>query len=111
MVNDPTQTQTNRQGYRETLRIFQLNLNKSDKAHLEIINRNLSSKYDLILIQEPHTTPFNAIRTPHSFRPVFPSNRLQDNSQIRSVIWVNRQLNTNQWEAVDIPDSNDITAI
>src|ERR1700678_2291048 len=56
----------------ETLRLLQINLNKSEKAHLDIINENLSRDYDLILIQEPYTTTFNAIRTPTNFRPVFP---------------------------------------
>ena len=64
-----------------------------------------------MLIQEPHTTAFNAIRTPSNFRPVFPSNRLQDASQIRSVIWVNKQLETKNWKILDIPNTNDITAI
>ena len=54
----------------EKLRILQINLNKSEKAHLEIINERLSGEYDIILIQEPHTTTFNAVRTPTNFRPV-----------------------------------------
>jgi hypothetical protein len=45
----------------ERLWIVQLNLNKSEKAHLDIINENLSHNYDIILIQEPYTTTFNAI--------------------------------------------------
>jgi hypothetical protein len=39
--------------------IMQINLNKSEKAHLDLINENVSQKYDIILIQEPHTTSFN----------------------------------------------------
>ena len=65
-----------------SIRILQLNLNKSEKAHLDIINENLSQKYDIILIQEPYTTIFNAIRTLANFRPVFPINRLQNEEQI-----------------------------
>ena len=64
-----------------------------------------------MLIQEPYTTTFNAIRTPTNFRPVFPSNRFQNDAQIRSVIWVNRRLNTKDWTIKDIPGTNDITAI
>ena len=67
----------------KSIKIIQINFNKSKKAHLEIINDNISQKYDIMLIQEPHTTTFNAICTPVNFRPVFPSNRLQDNAQIR----------------------------
>ena len=64
-----------------------------------------------MLIQEPHITTFNAIRTSANFRLVFPSNRLQDNTHIRSVIWVNRRLDTKDWTIIDIPDTNDLTAI
>ena len=54
------------------IRIMQINLNKSERAHLDIINEKVSSKYDIMLIQEPYTTQFNAIRTPANFRPVSP---------------------------------------
>ena len=95
------------------LRIFQINLNKSERAHLDILNENVSQKYDIMLIQEPYTTTFNAIRTPPNFRPVFPSHRRQnqDIEQIRSVIWVNRKLDTKNWITLDIPGTNDLTAI
>ena len=95
----------------EKLRILQINLNKSEKAHLEIINERLSGEYDIILIQEPHTTIFNAVRTPTNFRPVFPSHRFQSQEQIRSVIWVNKKIDTKNWTILDIPGSNDLTAI
>ena len=34
----------------KNIKILQINLNKSEKAHLEIINENVSQKYDIILI-------------------------------------------------------------
>jgi endonuclease/exonuclease/phosphatase family metal-dependent hydrolase len=95
----------------ERLQILQLNLNKSKKAHLDIINENLSHNYHLILIQEPYTTTFNAIRMPAHFRPVFPAHRLTSQDQIRSVIWVNRKIDTNSWAVLDITDTSDITGI
>ena len=49
----------------EKIQLLQLNLNKSERAHLDIINKNLSQDYDLILIQEPYTT-FNAIQIVNS---------------------------------------------
>ena len=95
----------------DNLCILQLNLNKSKKAHLELMNNRLSTKYEIILIQEPHVNIFNNIRTPNNFRPVFPVNRLQNQDTIRSVIWVNKNIDTSNWIALDIPDTNDITAI
>jgi hypothetical protein len=73
----------------KSIRILQINLNKSEKAHLDILNEKVSQNYDVILIQEPHTTAFKGIRTPSNFRPVFPTNRFQSEDSIRLVIWVN----------------------
>ena len=87
----PSQPEPNlQQDDTKKIAILQINLNKSERAHLDIINENVSQKYDIILIQEPYTTTFNMIRTPTNFRPVFPTNRFQDDAQIRSVIWVNK---------------------
>ena len=93
------------------IRILQINLNKSERAHLDIINERISNKFDILLIQEPYTTKFNAIRTPTNFRPVFPSHRFKDDSPIRSVIWVNKHLETKSWKIIDVRNTNDITAI
>ena len=84
---------------------------KSVHTHLELMNDRLSTLYELILIQEPHTNTFNNIRTPTNFRAVYPSHRLQSNDPIRSVIWVNNSIDTSNWIALDIPNTNDITAI
>jgi ribonuclease HI/endonuclease/exonuclease/phosphatase family metal-dependent hydrolase len=93
------------------LRILQINLNKSEKAHLDILNEAVSQKYDIMLIQEPFTTVFNAIRTPANFRPVFPAHRIGNQDQVRSVIWVNKELDTKDWTELAVPDTNDVTAI
>ena len=95
------------QAHTGNLRIFQINLNKSEKAHLKLINNRLSSKYEIILIQEPHCIKkFNNIRTPPNFRPVYPSHRTQSQDTICSAIWVNRSIDTSKWT-----NTNDITTI
>ena len=104
--NEPSQL-----AYSGSLQIFQINLNKSQIAHLDLINYELSNKYELILVQEPHITSFNKFRTPPNFRPVFPISRDTKDDPIRSIIWVNRSLDTSMWTALDIPDNNDISAI
>ncbi|KAF8156805.1 hypothetical protein B0H34DRAFT_617735, partial [Crassisporium funariophilum] len=55
------------------LRILQINLNKSEKAHLDLLNGLLGTKWDIVLIQEPHVTKFKTIRTPMQFRQVYPA--------------------------------------
>jgi hypothetical protein len=78
----------------EKLKIIQINLNKSEKAHMELINDGVSQKYNIMLIQELHYTSFNKIRTPTNFRAIFPINRIGNEQNIRSVIWINSKLNT-----------------
>jgi ribonuclease HI len=97
----------------KTLRILQINLNKSEKAHLELYNNVGKGKgWDVVLIQEPHIiNAFNVIRTPTNYRPVFPADRGREGSKVRSVIWVSSALDTASWEIIDVPDTNDITAI
>jgi hypothetical protein len=86
-----------------SIRILQINLNKSECAHLDIINERVSQKFDIMLIQEPYGTIFNTIRTPTNFRPIFPSHRLGNEGTSRSVIWVNSKLDTKNWKALDVP--------
>lgn len=92
----------------DRLSMLQINLNKSEKAHLDILNEGISQRFDLILIQEPYITAFNAIRMPMNFRPVFLSHRLRSQDPIRSVLWVNRKLDTKDWLVLDIPGTNNI---
>ncbi|KXN87337.1 hypothetical protein AN958_08962 [Leucoagaricus sp. SymC.cos] len=60
------QTENNR------LRIFQLNMNKSETAHLNLINRKLGEYWDIVCIQELHITKLGHIQTPNRCWQVFP---------------------------------------
>jgi len=94
------------------LRILQINLNKSHKAHLDLINGPLSKGWDIILIQEPYITPFSHIRTPNGFKQISPQDRLLDNSDPTcSVIWAHRKISSNTWKVMNIPGNNNISAI
>lgn len=96
----------------KNIRILQINLNKSEKAHLDLLNNTRNERWDLVLIQEPHVmSKFLHIRTPANYRQIFPENRGRDDSMVRSIIWVSKSLETRHWANVDIPGSNDITAI
>ena len=104
-------TQSNRNTNR--LRLLQVNLNKSEKAHLELYNSELSTFYDIILVQEPYITPkLKHIRPPNRFRSVYPTDRVkQEEKTTRSVIWVSTELSTGSWNEITINNNNDITAI
>ena len=81
-------------------------------AQLELINRDLSDRYNIILAQEPYISPFNHIPSPSNFCPVIPDTRMDTTKgTVCSVIWVNANLDTNQWDPLGGIRSNDVTAI
>ncbi|KAF9542350.1 hypothetical protein CPC08DRAFT_650283, partial [Agrocybe pediades] len=106
-----TANQDNTQNDTKHLRILQANLCHSDQAHLHLLNDEAAKEWDILAIQEPHTTYFNSIRTPNSFRQVYPDNDRRRREKARSAIWVNSAISTNSWKALDIPGTVDITAI
>ena len=93
------------------LRVLQINLNKLEQAHMELINNLKGDNWDVVLVQEPHVTAFCAIRTPTRFRPVFPDDRGRNGALVRAVIWVSTSLETRSWKILNVPNTNDITAI
>ncbi|KAF8805473.1 hypothetical protein BYT27DRAFT_7104439, partial [Phlegmacium glaucopus] len=108
----PTNSQLIHEPQLNRLRLLQLNINKSQKAHLDLINGPLGKNWDLILIQEPYITTLGHIRTPNGFTLIAPQDCLLDGAEpTRSVIWVNSKLSSNSWKAVNISGNNDITAM
>ncbi|KAJ3557254.1 hypothetical protein NP233_g11792 [Leucocoprinus birnbaumii] len=94
------------------LRILQINMNKSEAAHLDLINRNLADNWDIVCLQEPHITKYGNIRTPNKFRQVYPVDRHKEGAgRVRSAMWINEAIDTNNWEMVAIQGTNDITAV
>ncbi|PPR00222.1 hypothetical protein CVT24_004961 [Panaeolus cyanescens] len=94
------------------LRILQINLNKSRKAQLDLVNDpDLQASWDLILIQEPNINFYNHITTARGFRQVYPNARTRNELVVRSGIWVNEKISTNTWRALEIEGTADITAV
>jgi exonuclease III len=94
------------------LRILQINLNKSQKAHLELYNRVSGKEWDIVLVQEPYIMFTGNIRTPNGFVPVVPAGRYKDGASVtRAVIWVSSTLATSSWKIVNVPGTNDVTVI
>ena len=93
------------------LRILQINLNKSEKAHLDLLNGLLGARWDIILLQELHITKFNMIRMPMRFHQVYPADRWKEGAMVWSTIWINAEIDTKSWKIIKVPGTNDITAI
>src|SRR6266481_1666324 len=93
------------------LRICQQILNKSDKAHYDLINSLAHKDWDLLLLQEPDIDTYGNTKATSHWHTIYPSSHLSNNSTKRSVILVNANLDTNAWTQVLINNSNDVTAI
>jgi hypothetical protein len=93
------------------LRIYQQNLNKSDKAQYDLINSPMHKDWDLMLLQEPYVDALGNTRANHHWHVLYPTSHLTNESTKRSVILVNTMLDTNTWAQLPLTGSNDITAI
>ena len=95
----------------ERLRIWQQNLNKSDKAQFDLINSLIQKQWDLLLLQEPYIDSFGNTKANSKWHTVYPSSHLTNNDTNRSVILVNMALDTNTWAQMPFEGSNDVTVI
>lgn len=94
------------------LRIWQQNLAKSARAQANFINSNtLSKEWDIILLQEPFFDDYGNTKASTAWRVIYPTDKLNNRSTVRSVILVNTALDTNTWSQLSLHESNDITAI
>lgn len=100
------------------LRILQMNVHKSRTAAFNLINEHggpeaLSKKFDVICLQEPWTDKLGNARRGQRWDMIYPTSRLQlgKDSLLRSIILINRSISTDNWRQIEIPDTNDITAI
>ncbi|KII91391.1 hypothetical protein PLICRDRAFT_105097, partial [Plicaturopsis crispa FD-325 SS-3] len=54
------------------LKIWQQNLNKSSKAHFDLINSAVHKDYDILAIQEPYLDSFANTKATSKWRVVYP---------------------------------------
>lgn len=103
---------------RTELKILQMNIHKSKTAAFDLINdlngsEAFSNKYDIICLQEPWTDRLGNARKGQRWDMLYPTSRLQlgDKTLLRSIILINRNIPTNNWQQIDIPNTNDVTAV
>ncbi|THU77870.1 hypothetical protein K435DRAFT_701429, partial [Dendrothele bispora CBS 962.96] len=63
--------------------------------------------------QEPWTDSFGNARSNFRWHIIYPTSKisLPKTSLLRSVILINKKLASNSWKQIDVPNTNDITAI
>lgn len=95
----------------ETLKIRQLNLNKSLIATEHLLNSNAPDDYDVLAIQEPYIDFGGKARARRQWYPVYPKAHYLDNSgHTRSMLLVNKKIASETWMAIDV-GSPDVTRV
>ena len=93
------------------LHIWQQNLNKSDKAHYDLINTPLHKNWDILALQEPYIDVLGNTKANSWWHVVYPSPHFTNSATDRSVILVNAALDVNKWAQIPVKDSNDVSAV
>ena len=93
------------------LRIWQQNLNRSLKAHLDLLHSQPPLHYNIIAIQEPHIDFLGNSHANPYWYSIYPPKHLDNPKATRSLLLVSKHLTTtNAWTQIPI-DSPDITAL
>ena len=77
------------------LHIWQQNLNKSDKAHYDLINMLLHKNWDILALQEPYIDALGNTKANSQWHVVYPSPHLTNSTINRLVLLVNVALDVN----------------
>ena len=93
------------------LHIWQQNLNKSDKAHYNLINPPLHKNWDVLALQEPYIDTLGNTKANSWWHVVYPLPHLTNSTIDRLVILVNAALDVNKWAQIPVEDSSDVSAI
>lgn len=85
-------------------------MNKSKAAHFDLINSSVHKHYDLLALQEPYMDIYNNTKATHNWIAIYPTDHYKSDGSTRSVLLVNKSLNTNHWSQLNFP-GKDVTAI
>ncbi|KNZ79761.1 hypothetical protein J132_08764 [Termitomyces sp. J132] len=81
-------------------------------AQLNLLNSNVPhEEWNIILIQEPYLNKSNNTRASSAWQVIYPTSHLSNSMHTRSTILINRQLDTNAWHQLTIPDLADMSVV
>jgi exonuclease III len=97
---------------KDTLTIWQQNLNKSPTSQHDLISSNELTQIgiDIVVLQEPAINAFNCTIASRDWTTVYPTPHKGMPNKTRSVTLINLQLNTDTWTQLDFP-SSDVTVV
>lgn len=107
-MNENQEQEQAGQATRTNFTIMQQNCNRSPAAQADVINN--SGWIDIVLIQEPQLDYKGLTRASPRQTVIYPKRHRDEAKKTRSVILVNRSLNTDSWTEMDI-DCPDVTGI
>ena len=92
------------------IQIWQQNLNRSLEGQLDLLHSLKASNYDIMALQEPHIDFLGRTRTSPYWTVIYPKLHVDKPKKTRSVILINRNISTNNWEDLGIL-SSDVTGV
>ncbi|QRV84549.1 hypothetical protein RhiJN_12565 [Ceratobasidium sp. AG-Ba] len=93
---------------RESLRIWQQNVNGSHTAQDEILRLADPMNWDIILLQEPYFTHLNLAPVSSRWHTIYPTNHRDSDFRSLSLTLISKRLSTNEWRVIPF-DSRDVT--
>ena len=97
---------------RETwkLQIWQQNLNRSLEGQLDLLHSLKANEYNIVVIQEPHIDFLGCTRANPHWTVMYPNKHLDNPAKTRSVILINCNILTNNWDGINLV-SNNVTGV
>jgi endonuclease/exonuclease/phosphatase family metal-dependent hydrolase len=95
---------------RESLRIWQQNVNCSHSAQDEILRIANPEHWDIIMIQEPYLTHLDLAPISSCWHAVYPTKHLDSDFRSRSLTLISTKISTNEWSKIPFL-SRDVTCI
>ena len=92
------------------LRIWQQNINRSLEGQLDLLQSLKDNDYDIVALQEPHIDFLGRTRANAHWTVIYPKRYLVDPSKTRALIFINREISTNNWDEIPL-DSVDVTGV
>lgn len=94
----------------QKLHIWQQNVNRSLEGQLDLLHSLKASEFDIAAIQEPHMDFLGRTRANLHWTVIYPKDHLKNPKKMRSIILINLNISTNNWDEINLP-SYDVTGV
>ena len=106
-TNQPPSNQQDRHSH---IKIWQQNVNGSQKAHEDLLHDVSPDNYHILAIQEPYTNNFGITRGNRGWFAIYPTPHLQNPNATRSVLLISTKIPSDRFRQIQV-NHKDITAV